>query len=206
MIAPSYPTLTRRSGQSFARHLNPPLKAKLDAFLATTDAGDKRHAKFGLELQRLLLNASINDILKRVFLCSLKPTIVTAITGSLSVDFEKVVAAADKAWTAASASTYDPATVSAISGRLTSSTRGSGRGRRSGRGGRQRGSRSSCQIESLALCHFHKKFGDSARKCAQGCSRWSENRPLEASTPQVFHMEETLDGEDSLIGTASENA
>ena len=106
--------------KKLCKTFEPPLEAKLDAFLATNDAGDERPAAFGLELQRLLANATTDDLLKRVFLRSLKPTIVTAITSSLSADFETVMAAADKAWTAASSSdsTSPPATVSAISGTL----------------------------------------------------------------------------------------
>ena len=95
--------------QKLCKTFEQPLQAKLDAFLATTDAGDERPAELGLELQRLLSNASLNDVLERVFLRSLKPTIITAITGSLSADFETIVAGA-------SASPYDLTTVSAISG------------------------------------------------------------------------------------------
>ena len=150
----------------------------------------------------LLANASIDDLLKRVFLHSLKPTIVTAITGSLYADFDTVVAAADKAWTAASAPAYDSATVSVISGPSNSSPQ---RGRCGNHSGRQRGSRPSGQIESLSLCHFHKKFGDSARKCAQGCSLWSKNRPRDTPATRVFHVEEALDGEGTNVGALSEN-
>ena len=105
--------------KKLCKTFEPPLEAKLDAFLATNDAGDERPAEFGLELQRLLANASTDDLLKRVFLRSIKPTIVTAITSSLSADYETVVAAADRAWTAASASKPSgppTASVSAISG------------------------------------------------------------------------------------------
>ena len=193
--------------KKLCKTFEPPLEAKLDAFLATNDAGDVHPAEFGLELQRLLANASTDDLLQRVFLRSLRPTIVTAITNSLSADFETVMAAADRALTAAS--TSDPAgstavSVSAISGPPKSS-RGSARSGRGGRGSRQHGIRPSNRVESVALCHFHRKFGDAARKCAQGCSRWNEQRPRDPPAPQVFQVEEELDGEDSHIGTASEN-
>ena len=189
--------------QKLCATFEPPLEAKLDAFLATNDAGDERPAQFGLELQRLLANATTDDLCKRVFLRSLKPSIVTAITGSLAGSFETVMAAADKAWTASSSSESPgpAATVSAVSG--TPSPRGGGRGGRA-RGGRQRGSRPSAPIENLALCHFHRKFGDAARKCATGCSRWNEHRARDAPA-QVFHVEEALDGEDANIGTDQEN-
>ena len=184
----------------------PPLEAKLDAFLATNDAGDERPAQFGLELQRLLANATTDDLCKRVFLRSLKPSIVTAITGSLAGSFETVMAAADKAWMAAANSDQSGTTamVSAIAHPTSSAPRGNGRGGRGARGGRQRGPRPAGQVESVALCHFHRKFGDAARKCATGCSRWNEPRPREPSA-RVFSVEEALDGEDSQIGTASEN-
>ena len=87
--------------QKLCTTFEPPLEAKLDAFLATNDAGDERPAQFGLELQRLLANATTDDLCKRVFLRSIKPSIVTAITGSLAGNFETVMAAADKAWMAA---------------------------------------------------------------------------------------------------------
>ena len=193
--------------KQLCKTFEPPLEAKLDAFLATNDAGDERPAAFGLELQRLLANATTDDLCKRVFLRSLKPSIVTAITSSLSADFETVMAAADKAWTAASSSesTGTPATVSTIS--ATPPPRGGGRGGRGGRGnrgGRQRGSRPAAQIESVALCHFHRKFGDAARKCASGCSRWNEPRPHDAPV-RVSNIEEALDGEDAHVGTDPEN-
>ena len=195
--------------RTLCKMFEPPLEAKLDTFLATNDAGDERPAEFGLELQRLLANATTDDLLKSVFLRSLKPSIVTAITGSLEADFETVMAAADRAWKAAStpeASGSVTASVSAISSAPPPSARGGGRGGRGGRGargGRQRGSRPSAQIDTVALCHYHRKFGDAARKCASGCSRWNEPRNPPAA--RVFHIEEALDGEDALIGTASEN-
>ena len=197
--------------QKLCTTFEPPLEAKLDAFLATNDAGDERPAQFGLELQRLLANATTDDLCKRVFLRSIKPSIVTAITGSLSGSFETVMAAADKAWMAAANSDTSgtPATVSAISHPTSSTPRGGGRGGRGGRsgrgaqGGRQRGPRSSGQVENTLLCHYHRKFGDAAKKCVSGCSRWHEPRPQPQA--QVFHVEETLDGEDSHIGIDQEN-
>ena len=51
--------------KKLCKMFEPPLEAKLDAFLATNDTGDVRPAEFGLELQRLLANASIDDLLKR---------------------------------------------------------------------------------------------------------------------------------------------
>ena len=184
----------------------PPLKAKLDTFLATNDAGDERPAQFGLELQRLLANATTDDLRKRVFLRSLKPSIVTAITGSLAANFETVMAAADKAWMAAANSdpSGTPATVSAISHSTSSAPRGNGRGGRGARGGRQCEPRPSGRVESVPLCHFHRKFGDAARKCASGCSRWTEPRPRDAPA-RVSHIEEALDGEDAHVGTDLEN-
>ena len=188
--------------QTLCTTFEPHLEAKIDAFLSTTDAGDERPAEFALELRRLLVRASLDDVLKRVFLRSMNPSIVTAITGSLAGDFDTVAAAADKAWTASSASTSSQATVSAVSS--TAPHRGGGRGSCGGRGGRQRGNRPSGQVESVPLCHFHRKFGDAARKCASGCSRWNEDRPRD-NPARVFHVEEALDGDDTHIGTDSGN-
>ena len=178
-----------------------PLEQKVDVFLAMKDIGDERPAEFAMELQRLLANASIDDVLKRVFVRCLPPTIVTAITGSLDGKFRTVVQAADKAWTAAAGASggATPTTsVAAITGPP---------GVRDNRhGGGQCGNRSTGQITNVALCSFHKKFGDSARKCAQGCSQWGEMGPREPAATRVFHVEESLEGEDTNVGTtASEN-
>ena len=199
-----YPDIRKTLCKTF----EPSLEAKLDAFLATTDAGDERPAEFGLELQRLLANASTDDLLKRVFLRSLKPTIVTAITSSLTADFETVMAAADRAWTAAS--TSDPAepvtaSVSAISGTPPPSTRGGGRGGRGARGSRQRGSRPSGQIDTVALCHYHKNSAMPPKNVLPGVPAGMSPTLTTHPLRHVFQVEEALDSEDSLIGTASEN-
>ena len=95
----------------------PPLEQKLDAFLALNNLGDDRPVELGLEIERLLAGASLEDIKKRVFVRSLPKSIVTAITASLEGKFKAVMAAADKAWTTAAASDESPsATVAAISG------------------------------------------------------------------------------------------
>ena len=72
------------------------MEQKVDAFLALTDIGDERPDEFALEIQRLLSNASIDDVMKRVFLRCLPPTIITAITSSLGGKFQSVVQAADR--------------------------------------------------------------------------------------------------------------
>ena len=58
---------------------------------------------------------------------------------------------------------------------------------------------------TITLCNFHRKFGNSARKCVPGCSRWSEDRPRD-TLARVFHVKEALDGEDTQDDTASGNA
>ena len=68
----------------------------------------------------------------------------------------------------------------------------------------QCGSPPANQLTSLALCNFHKKFGDAARKCVQGCSRWGEHR-RETPASRVFQVGGTLDGEDEQVGAALEN-
>ena len=171
----------------------PPLEEKLDALFALTDLGDERPRRFGKELQRLAADASRDDMLKWIFVRCFAQRIMTAITSSLCGKLETVIAAADKAWMASAPSTS--VSVSVVSGQPP-------RGGR--RGGRQQGTRATGQATAtLTLCRFHQRFGDSAKKCAPACSRWREHRPREAA--RVFHVEETLDGEDSNVGTASGN-
>ena len=181
----------------------PPMEKKLDAFLGLTEIGDERPSEFGLEIQRLTAKSSMDDLRKRVFLRCLPGPIVTAITGSLQGSFNTVVKAADRAKMAASTASGAPqaaATVAAVAN--TSQVPFSRGGKRKAP---QRGARPTGQMTSLTLCSFHKKFGDSARKCVQGCSRWREHRQGENPSARVFQVEGTLDGEDEMIGTASEN-
>ena len=174
----------------------PPLEEKLDALFALTDMGDDRPKKIGKEMLRLAADASREDMLKRIFIRCLPPTIVTAITSSLGGKIEAIIDAADKAWTT-SARASAAVSVSAVSG--PSST-----GRGGKHGGKQRGGRSAGpQLTPMTLCVFHKKFGNSARKCAPGCSRWNEERPREG---RVHQVEQALDGEDEQEDTASGNA
>ena len=98
--------------------------------------------------------------------------------------------------TAESASGTRPAAVSAVTKAPTSQGRF---------GGQHKGPRPSGKMSTLTLCHFHKKFGNSARRCAPGCSRWGEDRPRNNPTTRVFQVEQDLDGEDAGIGAASEN-
>ena len=179
----------------------PPLEQKLDTLLVINDAGDERPSEFGLELQRLLSGASAEDLLKRIFLFSIRPSLVTAITASLKADFETLVAAADEAWTVAKASKTGTVTVAAVA-RPQGSRRGAHGGRQ--RGGQSRPSGSGGQMKTEALCGFHRKSGDGACRCAPACSRWSEERQREAPAARVFQVEEALDGEDSSVGV-SEN-
>ena len=178
----------------------PSMEQRLDTLLAVTDSGEESLRAFGLQLQRLLGDATTDDILKRIFLRSIPHTIVTAISGSLEAKFSVVLQVADRAQKASATSARAApaaATVAAVSGPSTPAPR------RGGRGGRQRGGRSGAQdhIKSVQLCHFHLRFGDSARRCAQGCVRWA-NQQRDA---QVSQVEELLDGEDASIGASSEN-
>ena len=135
-------------------------------------------------MQRLKADASRDDMLKRIFVRCLPQRIVTVITGSLGGNLDVVIAEADRAWTAAAPSAA--VSVSAVTGPPS-------RGKRVGhyQGRRPTGP----QMTTLTLCVFHKKFGNSARKCAPGCSRWNEERPRESRVNQV---EESLDGEDCV--------
>ena len=110
-----------------------PLEQKLEALLELTDIGNDRPKEFGLEMLQLASDASRDDIQKRIYVRCLPQRVVTAITGKLDESFEKVIAAADRAWTAAKSSAgTSSASVSAISGSKASSARGA----RNGRGGR----------------------------------------------------------------------
>ena len=100
--------------KKLCRAFEPPLEQKLDTLLAITDSGDERPAEFGLELRCLLSGASAEDLLKRIFLRSIRPSIVTAIMTRLKSDFEMLVAAADEAWTVSEASRTVPVSVSTV--------------------------------------------------------------------------------------------
>ena len=167
----------------------PPMEEKLDALFALSDIGDDRPKKFRKELQRLAADASREDMLKRIFVPCLPQRVVTAITGSLGGSLDEIINAADRAWTATAKSATSAITVLAVTGK------------RGGRPG-QRGNRTSNQLMRQTVCHFYKRFGDSARKCAPGCYRWNEECQRES---RVFYVEESFDGEDAQEDTASGN-
>ena len=181
--------------RKLCRTYEPSLEQKLDTLLATKEMGDERPIEFALELQRLAANATGEDYLKRIFVRSLPPSIATAISKTRSSTFDELAEAADDAWMTAAANAAEAASVSAISGSQATGPR------RGGRGGHQRG-RTTGQIKTLALCHYHLKFGETAKKCSPGCTRWTGNRP--SDTARVCQVEEDLDGEDSQVGL-SEN-
>ena len=190
----------------------PPLEQKLDALLTLDAMGDESPKEYGMEIRRLVADATLDEVLKRIFVRGLPCQLVTAIMSSLGGNFATVITAANKAWTAAAATNSPAASVSAVSAPQSTSSRRGARGGRGGRGGRQRGARSGPQdsrasgphMTTLTLCDYHKKFGDSAKRCAQGCSRWSEDCAKNVPATQVFSVEESLDGEDSHVGE-SEN-
>ena len=186
----------------------PPLKQKLDALLALTDIGDERLREFGLEVQRLASDATLDDVLKRIYVRCLPQQIVTAITSSLEGKLKTVIVGADKAWTSSKNSGSATASVSAVSSMALAAPRTQSSGtRRGGCGAGHRGSRNSAPTTTtLTLCGFNKRFGDGARKCVPACSRWGEDRARDTPATRVFHVEEELDGEDSGVGTASGNA
>ena len=183
--------------RQLCRTFEPSMEQKLDTLLAINDMGDERPMEFGLELQRLLGDASTGDILKRIFLRSAPPSITTAIKGSRNAKFEELLEAADDAWNTAAASSASAST-SAVSVAAVSSAQPF---RRWGRGGRQRGSRLAGQARTIQLCHFHIKFGDAAKKCNPSCARWGDQNRARDPPTQVFQVEEALDGEDADIGS-----
>ena len=152
------------------RAYEPPLEQKIDAFLATRSIWDECPSEFAMELQRLAGKATMDDMFKRVFIRSLPPSLITAITPSLSASFEVVVDAADRAWTAAASVKAQAVSISEILGApVNSGTRGSKRGGRQRGQKANRGFRMSVQVTNVGnLCSFHRKFGDSAKKCASG--------------------------------------
>ena len=178
----------------------PPMEQKLDAFLTMSSIRDERPFEFGLELERLTMSASMDDMRKRVFVRCLLATLTSSITGSLTGKFRDVVKAADRTWTAAAANAPTSMVSAVVQPSAQQKSARCGR-----RGGRQRGGGSaSGRTTTLTLCDFHKKFGDAARRCAPNCSRWGEERPR-GPPARVFHVEEDLDGDDSQVGTALEN-
>ena len=115
------------------RGVQSPLEEKLDALFALTDIDDDQLRRFGKKLQRLVADASRDDMLKRIFVRCLPQRIVTAITSSLGGKLDAVIA--DKAWTAANSGTT-PVAVSAVSRPPQTPAKGDKRG------GRQHGIRS----------------------------------------------------------------
>ena len=165
----------------------PQLEQKLDALLATKELGDERPAEFLLELRRPCAEATVEDILKRIFIRSLPARLADAVSGNVDGSLDALARAADKAWVLASNGNTAVAAVSAPSAQGASgsndmqmsfdqqssvaavTTSAPGRGR----GTRQRGNRHIKQeSRAVVLCPFHVKWGDSARRCLPTCSRW----------------------------------
>ena len=181
----------------------PNLEQKLDALLAVSELGDERPSEFALELRRLLADAGVEEILKRIFFKAMPKHLRDAISGSTDESFDGLVKTADKAWalhasatSAAVASTEqaraEEVPVTAVVAR-SAATRV--------RGGRQRGGRAPAvgrqESKTVVLCPFHIKWGDSARKCLPTCSRWDLAYRQQQQIQQVFHIEE--------VNPASEN-
>ena len=160
------------------------LEQKLDAFLASSDLGDERPAEYALELRRLLTNATLDDVLKRVFIRPLPKSLINAISGNLDHSFDSLVEAAEKAW-AHSATVTPGLAVNAVQPPVR------------GKGARQQGSLGQ-DSKSIVLCPFQVKWGVQAKRCLSSCSRWDLSK---AQQRQVFHVEEF----DPSIHTASEN-
>ena len=76
----------------------PKLEQKLDALLACSDIGDERPAEYALELRWLLDNATVDDILKRLFIRSLPKPLFNTISGCQDDSLDSLVEAANKAW------------------------------------------------------------------------------------------------------------
>ena len=186
----------------------PQLEQKLDALLATKELGDDRPAEFLLELRRLCADATVDDILKRIFVRSLPTRLADAISGNLDGSLDALARAADKAWALAANNGATVAAVSATTAPVPPDSIGvpvgtghpiaavtAGAPAR-GRGSRQRGNRQvRPESRAVVLCPFHVKWGDAARRCLPTCSRWQARAPQ-----QVFQVEEAMPDT-----TASEN-
>ena len=75
----------------------PKLEQLLESLLAITDIGDERPAEFALKLRHLCSSATIEDVLKQIFLRALPKPLFNAISGSIDDSFHALAAAADKA-------------------------------------------------------------------------------------------------------------
>ena len=160
----------------------PKLEQLLDSLLAIMDMGDERPSEFALELHRLCSSATIDDILKRIFLRALPKPPFNAISGSVDDSFDALAATADKTWALASGKHASVAAVSPTSGapnvpgvnQATSvSAVSTAKPPARGRGQRQRDAKQGRQAsKAVVLCPFHLKWGDAARRCLPSCSRW----------------------------------
>ena len=161
--------------KQLCKALEPSKEQKLDALLATSSMGDERPMEFGLELLWLLGESTTDDILKRIFLRSALPAIVIALKGSRHVKFEELLEAAEDAWATEAATAGAPAaTVAAVSTPNTVQRHG-------GRGGRQRGSRSSAPPRMIQLCYFiissETRQKDAVRLVSNGTSTIAQAIP-----------------------------
>ena len=139
------------------RTYEPPLEQKIDTLLATKDMGDERPMEFTLKLQHLAADATMDDVLKRIFLRSIPQSIETAITVNCATKFEDLAEVADNAWTSAAATAAEAtASVPAITGAQPSTPR-------CGRVGCQCGGRAPGQMKTLTLFNFHQRFSDAAK-------------------------------------------
>ena len=166
----------------------PKLKQNLDALLESREIGDERPSEYALELHCLLANGTTDDILKRIFIRSLPKNLANAISPSSDGSFDALAKAEDKAWSLAASSSTETSV----------HTVGSASALPRGRTGRQQAKlRNDCK--NVILCRFHIKWGNAAKRCLQGCSRWEPKGHQQGT--QVFHVEE----EEPEVDTVSEN-
>ena len=148
----------------------PKLEQKLDTLLASSDIGDKHPAEYALELRHLLSNATVNNILKRLFVRVLPKHLVNPISGNLDDSFDALVEVDDKVWVLSASICMTIAVIGILAPTVTP-THGRGEQIRTSR-------RPACQeSRSVVLCLFHLKWGDSARKCLPSCFRWDPRPP-----------------------------
>ena len=155
----------------------PSVEQKLDTMLAASSMGSEKPSDFMAELDRLAAGLDIEDVKRRIFVRSLPERISTAISGFSGTTAE-LVRAADKSWAQAG----ETAAVSSIA-----KVPKAGRGRGNKNGNQLRpADPGSPRSATPLLCPFHKKYGDSARRCLPTCPRWT----AKYKPHQVFLVEE----------------
>ena len=125
--------------------------------LSLTDIGDRRPSAHLRHLRNL--NSDGTSLLRAVFLSHLPTDIRTVVQAQGVKDLDQLAEAADRAIDARDSR---PATTAAVHTRWHKGKNNNSRRDRDNTQGRDR-------PQEHFLCHFHKRFGKQARRCAPGC-------------------------------------